>query len=106
MNANVTRFPTTSPKVAFTQAERSALIACAYSLPGGRAALFDTADNGVEYCSIASLEPGELAIFVGLEAGEMILWDGPMTALVTTRDVRDIVAAIVTRVHSMSGNRG
>lgn len=98
MNTNVTRFPqapTLSRKVAFTPSERTALIACAYGLPGGMAALFDTDDNGVEYCTLASLDTDEQAAFVGLEAGEMILWDGPMLARVTTRDVRDIVAAIV-----------
>ena len=80
--------------MAFTPSERAALIACAYGLPGGMAALFDPDDRGTEHCSIESLDTDEQAAFVGLEAGEMILWDGHEEARVTTRDVRDIVAAI------------
>lgn len=96
MTADIYVFPTPPKKVAFTPAERAALITCADGLPSGVVALFDQDDDdGEQFCSFIPVDNGCSVAFVGIQNGAMTLWDGPTKALVTTRDVRVIVAAIV-----------
>lgn len=103
MTTNIIAFPTAT-KTAFTDAEQAALTACAESLRGDITAQFENDDRGFQNCWFAPPYLGANAVAgVRIENGEMTLtgghedgmWGHRLEDILTTRDIRVIVAAIV-----------
>lgn len=96
MIENIYLIPT-NPKKAFTCIERSDLISCAFNILSNVEAIFDQDDEGNQLCSFMPIDGGCSLVFVGIQKGALTLWDGPTKLIITTRDVREIVAAIIEK---------